>query len=69
MREQADDERQTLFDLSDVRVTLNDAQEALRKAMAGDIAERQKFMFKLGFARGTLERVCARHYPAVKPDA
>lgn len=63
-----DDERLSLFDISDVIDALKEAQEALRKVMAGEEDELSLLLFKLGFARGRLGRVCDRYYPAKEKE-
>jgi hypothetical protein len=63
-RARAEDDKQNLDDVRDVRVSLEIALEALRKAMEGQGGEnRDQFTFQIGFAVGRLGRVQARIYP------
>ena len=54
-----------LDDLKDAEAALIEARQALTRAMAGGgRAEREKFVFQVGFARGRLSRLSARIYEA-----
>jgi hypothetical protein len=64
-----DDDRTNLFEVRDVILALEIALEALRKVMEGRGPEqREQFVFQIGFARGRLQRVCDRIYPAKQDD-
>ena len=56
----AEDDKANLDDVRDVRVALEIALEALRKAMEGLDGNRDQFTFQIGFAVGRLGRVQAR---------
>ena len=50
-------------DIEDAIEALNDALDALLEAERGaSIAQRERFVFKVGFARGRLSRVSSRIY-------
>ena len=52
-----------LADLKDIEEALIEAHQALMRAMVGlGAGERERFIFKVGFARGRLERVTERIY-------
>jgi hypothetical protein len=52
-----------LADLKDIEEALIEAHQALMRAMVGlGAGERERFIFKVGFARGRLERVTKRIY-------
>jgi hypothetical protein len=56
-----------LDDLKDAEEALIEARQALARAMAGlggGREEREKFIFKVGFARGRLSRITSRIYEA-----
>jgi hypothetical protein len=64
----ADDEA-NLADLKDAEAALIEAHQALTRAMVGlgGAGERERFVFKLGFARGRLSRVSSRIFdPAIR---
>ena len=58
------DDQLNLADLEEIEAALIDAHQALTKAMVGlgVRAEREKFVFKVGFARGKLSRITERIY-------
>jgi hypothetical protein len=61
---EAEDEA-NLADLKDAEAALIEAHQALTRAMVGlggGAADREKFIFKVGFARGRLSRVSDRIY-------
>jgi hypothetical protein len=58
-----EDDRANLDDVTGAIQALEEAQDALLAAMTGKgPAEREKFVFKVGFARGRLSRVSSRIY-------
>jgi hypothetical protein len=61
-----EDDWQNLADLKEVEAALIEAHQALTRAMAGrgGTGERERFVFKVGFAGGRLSRVCSRIYGA-----
>jgi hypothetical protein len=65
MTEDENDEL-NLADLEEVEAALIEARQALVRAMMAPLVpgrgEREKFVFKVGFARGRLERVADRIY-------
>jgi hypothetical protein len=61
-----EDDLQNLADLKEVEAALIEAHQALTRAMAGlgGAGERERFVFKVGFARGRLSRISSRIYGA-----
>jgi hypothetical protein len=59
-----EDDRLNLADLKEVEAALIEAHQALTRAMVGlgGTGERERFVFKVGFARGRLSRVSERIY-------
>jgi hypothetical protein len=57
---------QSLADLKDAEAALIEARQALVRAMSGfgGQAERERFIFKVGFARGRLEGISSRIHQA-----
>lgn len=51
-------------DLKDIEAALIEARQALARVMSGigGTADREKFVFQVGFARGRLSRVSDRIY-------
>ena len=65
----AEGDWRNLADLKDVEAALIEAHQALTRAMAGigGTGERERFVFKVGFARGRLLRISSRIYdPAIR---
>jgi hypothetical protein len=57
------EDEHNLADLKDIEEALIEAHQALMRAMVGlGAGERERFIFKVGFARGRLERVTERIY-------
>lgn len=58
-----EDDQANLADLTEIIKALDEAQDALMLAMQGrGEGEREKFIFKVGFARGRLSKVSQRIY-------
>jgi len=57
-----------LADLKEVEAALIEAHQALTRAMVGVgvAGERERFVFKVGFARGRLSRISSRIYGPAK---
>jgi hypothetical protein len=57
------DDELNLADLKDIEEALIEAHQALTRAMIGvGAGERERFVFKVGFARGRLSRITDRIY-------